>query len=282
MARQSRTINSTARNGWPDSAHAFRNLERVANVARKNIRVTQAAANIALTREYRWQLPAHGSLSNDEHSFETGLLLQRRAASDGSRSGLVAAPNGNQRDNRMKIARAEAGWSRTAAMVDAGARLHREISDLSGGLSALLRAERSRGWASAGRAISDGRKYAELSLRSKTDPTSRARESLEGRRLSFGPPDLPANVRIAPSSPGVIPPTNISQREFARRSSVGRVSNAGSGRAGITINSSPTVVINAPAGRAAQDDLIGALRAHREELFDQLKREAARRERAQF
>jgi hypothetical protein len=31
-----------------------------------------------------------------------------------------------------------------------------------------------------------------------------------------------------------------------------------------------------------QQDVIGALRAHREELFDQLKRESARRERAQF
>ncbi|HEY6298541.1 MAG TPA: hypothetical protein VIW95_02765 [Candidatus Binatus sp.] len=80
----------------------------------------------------------------------------------------------------------------------------------------------------------------------------------------------------------MIPPTNVSQREFARPSSYGRVSDAGSGRAGITINSSPTVVINAGAGGAVQDDLIGALRTHREELFDQLKREAVRRERAQF
>jgi hypothetical protein len=282
MARQSRTINSTARNGRPDSAHAFRNLERVANVARQNIRVTQAAANIALAGEYRWQLPADGSLSQDKHSFETGFLLQRRAASDVSRSGLAAASSRNQRDNRTKIAGAEAGWHRAAAMVDAGARLRRENSDLSRALRALLGAERSGGSASAGRAIADGRKYAELSLPSKTDPTSRARESLEGGRRSFGPPDLPASVRIAPSGRGVIPPANVSQREFARPSSHGRVSNAGKGRAGITINSSPTVVINAAAGGAVQDDLTGALRAHREELFDQLKREAARRERAQF
>jgi hypothetical protein len=80
----------------------------------------------------------------------------------------------------------------------------------------------------------------------------------------------------------VIPPTSISRRDFAQPSSNGRFSNDGDGRAGITINSSPTVVINAAAGGAVQDDLIGALRAHREELFDQLKRESARRERAQF
>jgi hypothetical protein len=75
---------------------------------------------------------------------------------------------------------------------------------------------------------------------------------------------------------------SVSQREFARPLSDARVSNEGGGRVGITINSSPTVVINAPAGGAVQHDVLGALRAHREELFDQLKRESARRERAQF
>ncbi len=79
-----------------------------------------------------------------------------------------------------------------------------------------------------------------------------------------------------------MPPPGVSQREFAPPSSDARVSNDGSGRAAITINSSPTVVINAAAGGAVQHDVIGALRAHREELFDQLKRESARRERAQF
>jgi len=43
------------------------------------------------------------------------------------------------------------------------------------------------------------------------------------------------------------------------------------------------VINGATAGGGdAQRDVIGALRAHREELFDQLKRESARRERAQF
>jgi hypothetical protein len=282
MARQSKTINSTAKNGRSDSTLAFRNLERVANVARRSIRVAQAAAKIVLAREYRWQLSAQGSLSKDEHSFETGFPLERRTASDGSRSRFSAASSRNERGDRIKIARAEAGWHRTAAMVDAGARRHREIVDLSRALSALSRAERSGGSGSAGRAISDRRKYAALRLPSKSDPTGRVRESLEEGRLSFGLPNSAANVRIAPFSRGVIPPTNISQREFARPSSYGRVSNDGSGRAGITINSSPTVVINAAAGGAVQHDVIGALRAHREELFDQLKRESARRERAQF
>jgi hypothetical protein len=42
-------------------------------------------------------------------------------------------------------------------------------------------------------------------------------------------------------------------------------------------------VINAgSAGGNVQQDVMGALRAYRAELFDQLKRESARRERAQF
>ena len=91
-----------------------------------------------------------------------------------------------------------------------------------------------------------------------------------------------ANVRVAPSIRGVVPPQGVSQREFAGPSSDVRGSNDPSGRAAITINSSPTVVINAAAGGAVQHDVMGALRAHREELFDQMKRESARRERAQF
>jgi hypothetical protein len=41
-------------------------------------------------------------------------------------------------------------------------------------------------------------------------------------------------------------------------------------------------VINGATSGAVRHDVLGALRAHREELFDQLKRESARRERAQF
>jgi hypothetical protein len=89
---------------------------------------------------------------------------------------------------------------------------------------------------------------------------------------------------MASSIRGAIAPANVSQREFAEPSASNRGPGSSSGaRAGITINSSPTVVINASAvGGDLQRDVIGALRAHRAELFDQLKRESARRERAQF
>ena len=100
--------------------------------------------------------------------------------------------------------------------------------------------------------------------------------------MSAGAAAVAANLRIGSSVRGVMAPGNVSRRDFAQPSSNSRFSSDGGERAGITINSSPTVVINAAAGGALQQDVIGALRAHREELFDQLKRESARRERAQF
>ena len=55
------------------------------------------------------------------------------------------------------------------------------------------------------------------------------------------------------------------------------------GAGAVTINSSPTVVVNAGEGRGdIEREVMSALRAHREELFDSFRREATRRERAQF
>ena len=90
-------------------------------------------------------------------------------------------------------------------------------------------------------------------------------------------------ARAASSIHGVVPLPNLSPRMFAEPSNGNRGGDDRSVGAGITINSSPTVVINGPtASSDAQRDVLGALRAHREELFDQLRRESARRERAQF
>ena len=92
-----------------------------------------------------------------------------------------------------------------------------------------------------------------------------------------------ASARKAASMRGMVAPPSLSQREFARLSGNERGLSNNGGRTGVTINSSPTVVINASAaGGNLQREVIGALRAHREELFDQLRRESARRERAQF
>lgn len=81
----------------------------------------------------------------------------------------------------------------------------------------------------------------------------------------------------------MLAPASLSRPEFAEpmRGVYGQESRSAPGT--ITISSAPTVVVN--AGDASGDverQVTSALRAHREELFDQFKRESVRRERAQF
>lgn len=205
-------------------------------------------------------------------------------------------------------------WHRTAARVDVGGRLSRENRELSLAMDALSRIERSVESGSAAWAISTaGRRATVSGLKSSSDfaeqahranevaqtmvvanaessprsdagrVSSRSGGSLEAGRVAFAGAGILASDRMASSIRAVIPPANLSQREFAEPSGNARGPNNSSVRTGITINSSPTVVINAPAaGGNVERDAIGALRAHREEMFNQLKRESARRERAQF
>ena len=165
-------------------------------------------------------------------------------------------------------ANAETRRHNARVLVEAATRSPRPIRELSRAMTALSRIERSF-------------EYATPMSASNTNPT-RAAESREARVPSFAEKGRLANVRIARSIRGVTPPSNVSPREFAQPSGNKNLSNGGSRPGGITINSSPTVVINGSGGGAVPHDVIGALRAHREELFDQLKRESARRERAQF
>lgn len=81
----------------------------------------------------------------------------------------------------------------------------------------------------------------------------------------------------------MVAPASLTRPEFAEpmRGVYGQESRNAPGS--ITINSTPTVVINASAASSdVEGQVIGALRAHREELFDQFKRESVRRERAEF
>jgi hypothetical protein len=100
----------------------------------------------------------------------------------------------------------------------------------------------------------------------------------EGSRRSVG--KYVAASRVARSA--MVAPTGLSIPEFAEpmRGVHGQESrNAGS----ITINSTPTVVINASEGSGdVEGQVIAALRTHRDELFDQFKRESVRRERTEF
>ena len=103
--------------------------------------------------------------------------------------------------------------------------------------------------------------------------------SEDGSRRSVG--KYVAASRAARSS--MVAPASLSRPEFAEpmRGVYGQESRNAPGS--ITINSTPTVVINASAASSdVEGQVIGALRAHREELFDQFKRESVRRERAEF
>jgi len=275
MAKQFGTIEPEARTSRGDSAYALSQLERVTNVARKSVRIARAAASIAMAREYLWQPPAKASLLKDAKVVGEEFPLERGTLRDGSGAGP------GERNSRSTTASAGTGGRRATALADAGTRSHRQIPELSQAMRSLARIERSVELGNTGRAISDRRNYAKPTSVSESITTGRTPESLEARRGSFAGTGIPANVRIARSIRGVTPPANVSQREFAQPLGNMHVSNDDGGRGGITINASPTVVINA-AGGAVQNDVIGALRAHREELFDELKRESARRERAQF
>ncbi len=238
--------------------------------------VARAAASIARSRSHRWQVPAKASLLRDEQTSETGSPLRRIIDRDGS--GRASGDQLSEGGDRTRDARRLSGLHRVRALVDAGARVSRRIPDLSPAMNLLSRIESGVTTARA----SDARKHATRLWAPNTDARIRASAGHEMRRPSVADAAIMAKVRAAPSARGVMPPPGVSRREFARPSSDFRASNDGNGRAAITINSSPTVVINSGAGGALQHDVIGALRTHREELFDQLKRESARRERAQF
>jgi hypothetical protein len=90
-----------------------------------------------------------------------------------------------------------------------------------------------------------------------------------------------AASRVPMSS--MIAPASFSKPEFTEpmRGVYGQESRNAPGS--ITINSTPTVVINGSEGSGdVERQVISALRTHRDELFDQFKRESVRRERAEF
>src|ERR1700722_2545152 len=268
MTKHSRTIEASAKVSGSNIAPALSRLNRAINVGHESLRIARAAASIARSGVYRLQVRSSDSLLKDKRVVETGSIRDGKTVSDGSGSGSGGGLGSRETDDQIKPARAGSGWYRATAIVNAGARVFRQLPELSR--------------ANMGGVTSDARKHVARMLASNTKSSRRARESDTTGRASFADTGVLGKVRVAPSIRGVMPPSGVSTREFARPLSDVPVSNNGSGRAAITIHSSPTVVINSAAGGAVQHDVIGALRAHREELFDQLKRESARRERAQF
>src|ERR1700722_1788790 len=267
MTKHSRTIEASAKVSGSNIAPALSRLNRAINVGHESLRIARAAASIARSGVYRLQVRSSDSLLKDKRVVETGSIRDGKTVSDGSGSGSGGDLGSKETGNQNKPARAGGGWHRATAIVNS-ARVFRQIPELSR--------------ANLGGMTSDARKYVARMLASNTKSSRRARESDMTGRASFADTGVLAKVRVAPSIRGVMPPSGVSTREFARPLIDVPVSNNGSGRAANPLPSSPTVVINSAAGGAVQHDVIGALRAPREELFDQLKRESARRERAQF
>jgi hypothetical protein len=180
---------------------------------------------------------------------------------------------------------------------DSRERFARIVERSSSGMDALARmrnSERRFGFGNdsifAKTGLENGVARFEGSGRSWSDLAGRAKRMLEGfGGFSIGRDERSegsigkyvAASRVPRGS--MLAPASFSRPELAEpmRGVYGQESRNAPGS--ITINSTPTVVINASAGSSdVEGQVIGALRAHREELFDQFKRESVRRERAEF
>jgi hypothetical protein len=275
--------------GASKSARALGHLERMTGFSQQSEKVSRT---IGKTPEVgrRLQIPAQVSLPRHVLGFDGASRagekigvdpLQNRSdetrrASDPARLSQKFAAGDNalkasaRATDRIKSDRMAQGLARA---MDALARIGRSIEP--GTAAGAILAANQRAIPMAGSSLSG--------LRSDPAMSARARENSGENRGGSSRRGLMAGDRVASSMREMVAPPNVSQREFAQPSGGDRGASNNNPRAGVTINSSPTVVINAPAtGGNVQRDVIGALRAHREELFDQLRRESARRERAQF
>jgi hypothetical protein len=260
---------------------AFGDMERVTGFLRKGAR-TAASIQRAAGVGRRLVLPGPALLARHDHGLFAGTRSQARVRGLGSEGLLDGARE------HASIAQLIRRFAATAKAMREGARAtdnigNKATSKLPLAMEALARTERSVESENVARAIVTAPQGLTLAPVGKSQLSRRMTAGLEaGRAMPTGTRAIDA-ARAASSMHGVVPPPNLSLRMFAEPSSGNRGRDNRSGGAGITINSSPTVVINGPtAGSDAQRGLLGALRAHREELFDQLRRESARRERAQF
>jgi hypothetical protein len=226
----------------------IRDLDRASALVHASEGLARATAAIEIVNR-RWLLP---SSDGQPH-----LKENRNYARDGRYQNASSS----ERINRLNAGRADMS-ERLVGPMNAASTLGRAIE--SGKTVSAIRAARG----------------AAPVLIENAGRASRIAEDFEAKGTSNLHADLRANLNVASSVRAISRIRNVHARELAHLSSKPTDDNA---RREITINSSPTVVINATAaGSNVRHDVIEALRAHREELFDQLKRESTRRERAQF
>ncbi len=260
---------------------ALRGIERVTGFLRKGAQTAASMGRIAAVGR-RLRLPAPALFAKHGHGLLAGVPSLKR----GPRAASGAQVDGGR--DHANMAPLIQRFAATAKAMRATARAtdrvrNKATSKLPLAMEALARSERSVGSGKLAQAMVEAPRRSTLAPIENSRLSRRVTADLEaGRAMPTGTRAIIA-ARAASVIHGVVPPPNLSQRMFAEPSSGGRDRNNRSGGAGITIHSSPTVVINGPnSGGDVQRELLGALRAHREELFDQLRRESARRERAQF
>ena len=283
-------------NGSSNRAQAINQLDRIAGFGRQVNRIAKAIASLTKGTPRRWQLPT-------QVSFAQLALSNKQSNRDGSQGHVGQVPNRNEMNQECKPANVAQlnrfhghtnRLQRAASMVDAGGRVSMKSRELTSAIESLSRVEGSVESGEMARAISNASRRAIDVARKVVVPnigpspgldaavSSGSQKNVDGPTSRFVERGLSARARNA-SIRGATALPNVSQRPFAELSGRARGSNSGSVNTGITINSSPTVVINAPAsGGDAARDVISALRTYREELFDQMKRESTRRERVQF
>jgi len=264
---------------------ALGRMEKLASFLREGARTAASIERIAaVSRRLRLpvQLSTRALLAKHDHSLLAGARSQGRVANVGSEN-LVDSGREHARLARLiqRFAVTAKGMRATARATDSLGNQAR--SKLPVAMKALARTERSVDSGSIARAIVPAPRGSIIAPAENSQLSRRIAAGLEAGRAMSGGTRATSAVRADSSIRGAVPPANLSARVFAEPSSGNRGRDNRSGGAGITINSSPTVVINGAAeGGNSQRHVVGALRAHREELFDQLRRESARRERAQF
>jgi hypothetical protein len=276
--------------GGSKSAHAFGQLERMAGFVRKSAGTSRAVARIARVTGQRAPMAAQVAPPNFGSGAEANSRADGRTAADGSQSqvGDIREIAGSERFNqRLGAANKALNATRTTRGMSSS-EIAKKVRPAMDAISRLERSVESGSAAAAifnanERAIRKLGSNAESAQRADRGTSSRSGENAGAKRAESRAIGFITGAHAASSIRRVTPPPNVSRRAFSELSRDDRGLSNGSGRVGIAIHSSPTVVINASAaGGNLQRDVIGALRAHREELFDQLKRESARRERTHF
>lgn len=304
------------------SVQAARATEQLASISRRQMNIPVSARGLAVKvkpQTERQGIAGSGTHSErDRAREEIGNASQTASANamqsiDGFGSNLKAleaAVRFGKSVDRSKMSRVKSfressdGESRareSGAALDSNDSFSRLIQKSLPGMKALTRIQKSERQFGIGNDLSSTRANVTSAV-----ATTKSRSSwgeMAGRanrtlglvgRLSVGNEESSSRSDGASRSASrarmwsgpkasMVAPMSLARPEFSGplRTVQGQESRSATGP--ITINSTPTVVIN--AGEASGDverQVIGALRAHRDELFDQFKRESIRRERSQF